>query len=129
MRRTSEREMEAVLRLDGPQRFSHFVKRVADAQTAWGLWNDGWALMTSSNGTQVFPLWPASEYAELHRSAGWANYEVKMISLADLLDDLIPKLSANRILPGIFPTPTGKGVTPSPEELATALREELENYE
>ena len=129
MRRTTEREMQAVLRLDGPERFSHFVKRVADEERAWGLWKDGWALTANSDGTQVFPLWPASEYADHCRTGEWSAYDVKEIPIADLLDDLIPLLAEKGVLPGIFPTSTGKGVTPTPEELAAALREELENYE
>lgn len=129
MRRTSEREIQAVLRLDGPERFSHFVKRVADEERAWGLWNDGWALMADTHGTQVFPLWPASEYAELHRTGEWAAYEPREIPLDDLLEELIPRLAEKGLLPGVFPTPTGQGVTPGPEELASALRRELENYE
>lgn len=129
MRQTKEREVQAVLRLDGPKRFSHFVKRVADEERAWGLWKDGWALMADPDGTQIFPLWPASEYAELHRKGDWAEYETREIPLADLLDELIPKLAEKGALPGVFPTPSGKGVTLRPEELALALRKELENYE
>ena len=129
MRRTSERELEAVLRLEGPKRFTHFVKRIVDEERAWGLWSDGWALMANADGTQVFPLWPASEYAELHRTGDWAGYEVREIALDDLLEELIPKLAERGVLPGVFPTPTGSGVTPTPEELASALRKELERYE
>lgn len=129
MRRTSEREMQAVLRLDGTARFHHFVKRVADSEAAWGLWKDGWALMTNDDGSPVFPLWPAREYAELHRNAGWQEYEAREISLSDLLDILIPKLRTGGVLLGVFPTPNGRGVTPSPDEVASSLRKELENYE
>lgn len=129
MRRTNEHEIQAVLRLEGPERFNHFVKRVADEERAWGLWKDGWALMTNSEGAQVFPIWPASEYAELQRIGEWAGYEPREIALADLLEELLPKLAERGVLPGVFPTPTGKGVTPTAEELATALRKELESYE
>jgi hypothetical protein len=129
MRRTSEKEIQAVLRLDGTARFRHFVKRVADSEMAWGMWKDGWALMANSDGTEVFPLWPAREYAELHRSGDWADYEVREIALVDLIDELVPKLAQHGVLPGVFPTPTGTGVTLSPEEFAAAIRTELENYE
>jgi hypothetical protein len=129
MRHTSEREIQAVLGLDGPKRFSHFLKRVADEEVAWGLWHDGWALMANSDDSQVFPLWPAREYAELHRVGEWVAYEARGIPLADLLDQLLPKLAEAGVLAGVFPTPKGKGVTPMPEELAAALRKELEHYE
>jgi hypothetical protein len=121
--------MEAVLRLDGPERFKHFVKRVADSERAWGLWADGWALMENDDGTKVFPLWPAREYAELHRNGNWAGYEAREIEVDELLEELLPRLADAVTLPGVFPTPAGKGVTPSPAELAQALREELAKYE
>ena len=128
MRRTNEKEMHAVLRLDGPARFAHFVKRVVDSEIAWGLWKDGWALMENDDGTRVFPLWPAREYAELLRAGQWAEYEPREIPLADLLDELVPKLAEQGVLAGVFPTATGKGVTPRVEELSASLREELEKY-
>jgi len=128
MRPTSEKEIAAVVRLDGPSRLRHFVKRVADSEAAWSLWNDGWALMENNDGTPVFPLWPAPEYAELLRSGDWAQYEVRKIPLSDLLDELLPNLKLRGVLPGVFPTLQGKGVTPTPEELASHIREELEKY-
>lgn len=129
MRRTNQAEMQAILKLDGPTRFSHFIKRVVDEEQAWGLWNDGWALMSNDEGIRVFPLWPAAEYAQLHRDGEWAIYEPRAIPLPELLDELVPKLAETGVLPGIFPTPLGKGVTPKAEELASALRQELANYE
>lgn len=42
MRRTSDEEIQAVLKLDGPKRFRHFIKRAVDDETVWGLWFDGW---------------------------------------------------------------------------------------
>ena len=128
MRATSEKEIEAVLKLDGPSRMRHFVKRVADSEAAWSLWNDGWALMENNDGALVFPLWPAPEYAELLRCGDWEQYEVREVPLSELLDEVLPKLKERGVLPGVFPTPQGKGVTPTPEELAICIREELEKY-
>lgn len=118
-----------MLRLDGPARFEHFVKRVTDAECAWGLWEDGWALMENDDGTKVFPLWPAKEYAELHRTGNWAGYEARQIDVDDLLEQLLPRLTETGTLPGVFPTPSGKGVTPSPAELSKTLRDEIAKYE
>jgi len=38
---TTQKELEAVLRLDGPARYEHFVKRVADEEIAWGSGTTG----------------------------------------------------------------------------------------
>lgn len=129
MRMTSQKEIEAVLKLDGPTRFKHFVKRVADEEKAWGLWKDGWALMALAGEERVFPLWPAREYAEKCRGEDWSEYEAEEIPLAALLDELLPKLKERGIRPGVFPTPGGKGVTPTTDELIQALRQEMERYE
>jgi hypothetical protein len=127
MRHTTKKEIEAVLRLDGPARFDHFVKRVVDSELAWGLWKNGWALMAKDDGTQVFPLWPAREYAELFRTGEWAQYDAEEIPLTDLMDELLPKLEQRGVLPGVFPTPGDKGVTPTAKELRNSLEEESEN--
>jgi uncharacterized protein DUF2750 len=128
MRITTDKELEAVLRLDGQARFEHFVKRVVDEEAAWGLWKDGWALMASDDGTSIFPLWPAKEYAELARTGDWASYDAQLISLEDLMNDLLPKLAAQAVLPGVFPTPRGKGVTPTTDGLIEALTREMDKY-
>ena len=76
---TSEREIAAVIKLDGPQRVEYFVKKVADANAAWSLWRDGWAAMETNEGTGVFPLWPRREYADMCRSGVYADYVAKPI--------------------------------------------------
>ncbi len=129
MRRTTPKEVEAVLRLDGPARFTHFIKRVVDEERAWGLWKDGWALMTNDDGALVFPLWPAREYADLCATSDWSGYEPSEIDLASLLGELAPKLEEKSILSGVFPVPSGRGVTVTIGELRQALHTEMRNYE
>ena len=129
MRRTSEKEIQAVLLLDGPARFAHFIKRVADANVAWGLWKDGWALMADDDNATVFPLWPAPEYAKLHKHGALVDHEPRAIPVESLLNELVPKLKEQGIRPAVFPTPKGKGVIPTVEELVASIRQELGNYE
>jgi len=117
-----------MLRLDGAARFRHFVKSVADWEVAWGLWQEGWALMGDSKEEQVFPLWPAREYAAACQTDEWIDYEPKEISLSDLLDEVLPRLKSEGFRLGVFPTPEGKGVTVTVDELDQALREEMERY-
>jgi len=85
--------------------------------------------MASDDGKQAFPLWPAREYAQLHCTNDWTASEVRAIPLAELVDELLPKLEQSAILPGVFPTPSGKGVTPAARPLADALRAESHQYE
>ncbi len=42
--------MEAVLALPREERYAHFVKRVADTEQVWGLYNNGWASAATDDG-------------------------------------------------------------------------------
>lgn len=126
--KVSPRQMEAVLALPGGSRFEHFIKVIADWQQVWGLYQDGWALAESEDGTTVFPLSPAREYAQVCTLNEWKGFEPRAISLGDFTEVLLPKLKREGVLPGVFFTPTSKGVTPPVDELTAALRAELQNY-
>jgi hypothetical protein len=126
--KVNPRQMEAVLALPGVKRFEHFIKVIADWQEVWGLYDNGWALAAADDGTTVFPLWPAKEYAQVCAVNEWTGYEPRSISLSDFTEGLLPKLKLDGVLPGVFFTPTSRGVTPSVDELKLALDAELQNY-
>ena len=117
-----------MIALPGPKRFAHFVKAIVDREELWGLYDGGWALASTDDGTSVFPMWPAEEYAQLCAENEWRSYEPRSISLAGLLNDLLPKLQRDGVLPGVFMTPTSKSSTLSVEELIAALDAELQKY-
>lgn len=124
----NQKQVAAVIALPGNKRYEHFVKVVADREQVWGLYQEGWALAATDDGTTVFPMWPAKEYAEICAEKEWAGYIPRAISLSDFMDELLPKLMREGVLPGIFFTPSAKGVTPSVPELTNALEIELQNY-
>jgi hypothetical protein len=124
-----ERQIESVLRLSGPERYAHFVKQVSDHEEAWGLFDDGWALAETDDGRGVLPLWPAIEYAELCATGDWAAYRPKVITIQTLLEEVLPLLEERNLLPGIFPTPQSRGVTPAVSLLREDLQRELARYE
>lgn len=121
-------QLAAVVTLPGPDRYEYFVKRVADSQEVWGLYQDGWALAKTDDGTLVFPMWPASDYASLCAEFEWDGYDAQSFSVEELLDDLLPQLEQDRVLPGIFYTPGDKGVTPTVAQLREDLAYELGKY-
>jgi hypothetical protein len=128
MRKTSSKQIAALLAVAGPVRFRHFVKRVVDYELAWGLWSDGWALMADSDERTVFPLWPAHEYADLCATDTLAGYVAREIPLDRLLNEVLPTLSAEGTPLGIFPIPSGNGVIVCAQQLESALRQEINNY-
>ena len=123
------KQIEAILALPGPMRYSHFIKVAADQRKVWGLFSDGWALAATDDGEQAFPIWPANEYAALCNLDAWANYQPREIDLDALFEDLIPKLEESRTLIAVFPTPSNEGVTPDLKQLEADLRLELSRIE
>lgn len=121
-------QLAAVVTLPGPDRYEYFVKRVADSQEVWGLYQDGWALAKTDDGTLVFPMWPASDYASLCAEYEWDGYDAQAFSIEELLEDLLPQLEQDQVLPGIFYTPGDKGITPTIAELRRDLAQELGRY-
>jgi hypothetical protein len=124
----NSKHIEAVLRLPGPRRYEHFIKVVADRGKAWGLYENGWALAANSEEAQVFPLWPAPEFAELVAIGEWSKYKPREIGIEDLLDRLLPSLRETGTLVGVFPTPSDKGVLPEIDVFENDLRNELSKF-
>ena len=58
----------------------------------------------------------------------WAEYQPKSFSLDDFINELLPNLKADGVLPGIFYTPADNGVTPIVEQVLADLQEELKSY-
>ena len=124
----NQKQIEAVLKLPAPKRYSHFIKKVVGWQKMWGLYDDGWAMSESSDGEPVLPLWPGKEYAELCISGEWSNYKPKEIELDEVFEDVIPTLREQNILPGIFYTMEHGSVNANIDELESDLKEELSYY-
>src|SRR6266851_2270801 len=101
------KEIAGVLALDGPSRYKHWIKKVADEEHLWGLWLNGWAVMADENGHELVPVWPHSKYAALCAKNAWAGYQPKSIPLDAWLDRWTPGAERDGWLVAVFPTPDG----------------------
>jgi len=126
--KVSPSQIEEIFALPGIKRFEHFIKVIVGWEEIWGLYQEGWALAAADEGTPVFPLWPAKEYAQVCAVNEWAGYEPRSIGLVEFMEVLLPKLKLDGVLPGVLFTPAGKGVTPSVDDLRLAIEAELQNY-
>jgi hypothetical protein len=125
----NQKQFEAVTALSGDKRYECFIKTIADTEVVWALWEDGWALATDDiSGQPVFPFWPALEYAKACAINEWGGYEPSSLPLDEFMNELLPKLKEDGVLPGIFFTSEGKGPTPSIEQLLDDIHLEFENY-
>lgn len=126
--KVNPKQIEAIFALPDIKRFEHFIKIIVDWEEVWGLYQEEWALAAADEGTPVFPLWPAKEYAQVCAVNEWAGYEPRSIDLVEFMEVLLPKLKLDGVLPGVLFTPAGKGVTPSVDDLRLAVEAELQNY-
>jgi len=122
------KQISSVLALPGPERYEHFIKQVVDWEEVWGLYDDGWAMAGSDEDEDILPFWPHEDYAAICAEKDWAGFTPKSISLEEFMEDLLPRLKEDNVLPGIFFTPSGKSVTPSVDELLEHLQQELTKY-
>jgi hypothetical protein len=124
----SAKQIEAILMLPSPKRYSHFIKKVVGWRKMWGLYSDGWAMSESPGGAAVLPLWPGKEYAQLCADGYWSTYEPKAIELDEALDNMLPMLRERGIQPGVFFVVDQGSVDVSLDEFERDLRAELSKY-
>jgi len=123
------KQIEAVIKLPAPQRYSHFIKKVVGWRKMWGLYDDGWAMSEADDGSPLLPLWPEREYAERCIAGEWSSYQPREIELDEALDDMIPMLRESGIQPAVFFTPEHGSLNATLDDLERDLREELTRYE
>jgi hypothetical protein len=124
-----DRELSAVLKMAPEKRYGYFVKRVADWQTAWALWKDGWILLGTPNGEEHFPLWPAKEFAEACAGPlGFDGAVAEPIDLDRLRGELMNKLTKRGVGVAVFPDFAGSAASVDPVALDRDLEVELAKY-
>jgi hypothetical protein len=122
-------EIASVLKLPAPKRYDYFIKKVADRRKAWGLYEQGWALVANADGSSAFPLWPAVEYADACRQGDWSNYQPREVDVDDLLGGLLPSLRERSTALCVFYTPGDHGILVDIDRFEADLRSELSKIE
>lgn len=124
------KHIAGVMALDGPGRAQHAIKRIADFEEVWGLYEDGWAssALDDEPETMMFPIWPDPEYAMACAEAEWVSYEAKAIPLGHFMDVILPNLEEDGSLVSMFRLPDGNTVSLTPADFRELIEDELENY-
>ncbi len=123
----SPQEYKSVTALDGPKRYSYFVKKVADWETVWSLWDDGWVAASDDAGMGLLPLWPAKEYAEPLAVDDWSSAEARELPIDDCIE-LLRRIEENGMKAAVFMTHADKGVVRPAADLIAALEAEEDHY-
>lgn len=127
--KVSEKEVAAVTSLPGARRYEYFIKKVADQNQVWALWQGSWATGVTDEGTITFPVWPAREYAERCRTGDWAAFESRSIPLSDFLNELLPQLTSDGLRVSVFDTPSEEAVFVDHDQFLADVRAELAKIE
>ena len=128
--RINQKEIESVLKLGAPERYEHFIKRVADWQEVWTLKSpSGFVLMRDDDGVEGAPFWPHPEYAASFATGSWADCVPSNISAEVFVDRWLPGMQKDGKKAIIFPTPQLKGSVLEPAKVRDDLLQTMSQYE
>ena len=125
-----KKEFENVLKMNGPERYDYFIRKVADWEEVWGLKAEGgWAMVGDQNSDECIPFWPHPEYARACSKDKWKDYLPEPIQIEAFMHKWLVGMSNDGIKVAVFQLPQNKGVIVSPEKILRNLQSELEQYE
>ncbi|QVN17065.1 DUF2750 domain-containing protein [Burkholderia pyrrocinia] len=122
------KKIENVLRLDAQSRCEYFVRKVADFEVVWSLFDKGWATASAGTAT-VVPFWPEEAFAKLCATDEWQGFYPKEIALDEFLGRWLPGMANDHRICAVFATPSDRGTLLPPMDLDKLIRRELEQYE
>lgn len=124
MRNMHDKEFENVLALPLQERYSYFVRQVADAEELWGLRSQAeWAL-AGVEGVDLVAVWSHPRFARACAIGEWHDTEPSPISLQDWLEKWVPGMKADGRRVAVFPDRGQEFADVDPEQLAEDIRQE-----
>lgn len=121
-----KKEFETLIKQSPNIRYEYLIKKVADSEEVWGLYNDGWATAQDEEGNTLIPFFPKKEFAENCAKKEWAGYKAELIILDEFINDWLTGMKTDGIKPSIFPS--DNTVVVNIDVLINDLENELENY-
>lgn len=118
-----------VIEMDGPARYSYFVRKVADTERIWGLEQSGWATAEDDTAALLIPFWPEEAFARASATGAWTGYTAREIGLEEFLDKWLTGMHRDGIKVAVFPNAVDRGVVVDAEALRSALMRERAQYE
>ncbi len=100
----SDLEFRGVTPLTGPERYSHFVRQVADFLGLWSLRTpDGWVSMRDDAGVRSIPVWPHRRYAEVSATGDWSDAEAAPTEMEAWMERWLPGMTSDGVRVAVFP--------------------------
>lgn len=126
----NKKKVENILSLPNQDRYDYFIRKAADFEEVWSLYNEGWALLDDSNGNELIPFWPEEVFANLCATDQWQSYKPRSIDMESFLTKWLPGMEKDGKNVSIFYlSKDNKGIITIPKDLIIDLQKELEQYE
>ena len=123
-------KIENIRLLSGEDKYDYFIRKVADFEEVWSLYDNGWALLGDGNGTELIPFWPEEAFAKLCATNQWQDYKPRSIDMDSFLTKWLPGMEQEGKNVSVFYlSKEDKGIIKVPGDLTADLRQELEQYE
>ncbi|WP_347900797.1 DUF2750 domain-containing protein [Pseudomonas purpurea] len=117
-----------ILTLESKARGDYFIRKVADFEVVWGLFDNGWATAKTAELTTI-PFWPEENFAALCANLEWSGFSPRLITLHDFLTGWLPGMQADGRICQVFPTPDEHGLLIPPQQVLSLMTQELRQYE
>lgn len=122
-------EFDNVIKLTPLERYRYFIKKVADNEFIYLLFNkEGDIAISELDGYIMLPVWSATEFAESCKINGWEYFTIREIPLDDFIDEWYEIIDNNEYLINVFPINDVTGFVVSLNEFKLDLEEELDKY-
>lgn len=122
------KEFESVLKQPPNIRYKYFIKKVADSEEVWGLYDGGWATADDGEGNMCIPFFPRKEFAQNCAVEEWSSYQPESIDLHEFIEDWLSGMKKDKVKASIFPNNTDTAIVKI-DILLRDLNTELEKYE
>ncbi|MEH7013420.1 DUF2750 domain-containing protein [Neobacillus niacini] len=123
----NQKEFESVIKQPPNIRYEYFIKKVADYEEVWGLYDDGWATAQDDDGNMLIPFFPKKEFAEYCAVNEWNKFKAEPIDIYEFIDKWLVGMKEDKVKPSIFPI-NEDSVMVEIDVLLRDLNNELENY-
>jgi hypothetical protein len=106
------KEIHAMLKKPGRDRYIYSVKKIADQEIAWTLKDEEGIIRTvDDDGKEYFHIWPFKEYALKCVVGEWAGFGLHRIALDDLINVILPNLHEEGTQVAVFKSPNDPLIT------------------
>ncbi len=127
----SDKEFKALNKCTPDIRYRYTLKRIADTEAMWLIWNDETHLAIQLMGKErLLPMWSSKEYAQAFCVDDFSNCKCKAVTLEYFVESIIDVICEDELLINVFPTQQeGRGKVVDLNTFAGDLSKELEDYD